>query len=163
MTQDNETPVSDNVVLFPQGKYVELEVDGAKQMHYVPQFKLGKTLRMLSVLSEFGERTDLASLFKGADEKTFGARLFERLPDMITAGRPLLMKALALAIMPDKRVKEVDLNGEDFDAALNPYLSLVYDADVEKATEILGLAIDGMGIDQIRKNLPTLLKKLGSM
>jgi hypothetical protein len=152
---------TDLEIMFPNGKYVEIE--GEK--HYIPQFKLGKTLRMLATVAELTDAVDLASLVKQAQkgEQSFVATLLDKVPEMVMSGHPIIPRIAAQALMPNEEYKRIDLEGEDFNAALKPYLSMTYDMDVEKTMEVIELAIDGMGLEQLKKAAQKFLKKIGNV
>ncbi len=161
LEDDVETAPSDTATIFPKGGRVVIE----DQVYPVRQFTFGKTLRMLALLSDLADRTDVSSLLQVASkgENSFLAALLAKLPDLLSEGRMPLLRVLALTIMPDALLKKLDLEGGDFDTELKAYVGVVYDADMDKVSEILSLGIESMGIDSIRKNFPMLLKKMGSI
>jgi hypothetical protein len=159
------TEITDLEILFPDGKTVEVEVDGEKKKMHIPQFKLGKTLRMLATVAELTDAVDLASLVKQAQkgEQSFTATLLERVPEMVISGQPIIPRMVAQALMPNDEYKKIDIEGQDFNQALKPYLSIALDMDVDKTMEVIELAIDGMGLEQLKNAAQKFLKKIGNV
>lgn len=155
------TDVNDNAILFPEPETVEINGEPVS----IPPFKLGKALKMLATVAELTDKADLASFVKAASsgEQKFIATLLERLPEMVMSAHPLIPRIAAQVLMPNERYKEVDLNGEDFNAALNPYLDRVYDMDVEQVTDVITAGIESMGLATLKNCLTKLLKGMGSM
>jgi hypothetical protein len=154
--------VSDTKVAFPKAHSVKIgEVD-----YPVPTFKLGKSMLMLEALSELVEQGEITSFFHAAakGQESFLEELIERLPVLFKRCRPLLYRMMALTLIPDTKMMEIDANGEDIELEIARVMQVLkYEADIEKAMEIIPIAVDGMGLDTIRKNFPMLLKKLGSV
>jgi hypothetical protein len=159
------TETTDLEILFPDGKTVEVEVDGEKKKMHIPQFKLGKTLRMLATVAELTDAVDLASLVKQAQkgEQSFTATLLERVPEMVISGQPIIPRMVAQALMPNEEYKRIDIEGQDFNQSLKPYLSIALDMDVDKTMEVIELAIDGMGLEQLKNAAQKFLKKIGNV
>lgn len=159
---NEDTEVKDVAVLMPK----ELVVELGGESHVVGPFKLGKSLRMMEYLPELLEGGDLAAVLRaGADGDTSQVwmELSERLPSLFRTARPLLFKILALTLIPNKRLSEIDENDESYEAEIAKWVTILKEeADTEKALDLLVMAIDGIGFDAIRKNFPRLLQRMGS-
>jgi hypothetical protein len=153
----NDTTVTDDKVLLPEGRNVVI----GEETYHVPQFKFGKTLMELGYLSQLAKKSDAAGLLEELGEKgaNIAVALLHWLPEFMVNGRTVLMDAMGLALVPDKRLAEMDENGEDPTVEIKKYSRIISEyADSEKAMEIMALIIDGMGLDAIRKNFPSLLR-----
>lgn len=131
--------------------------------YLVPQFRLGKTLRMMELISDLLEKVDLSSIFGAASQgqASLLVELSDKLPALVRSARPILLKMMALALIPDRRLAEIDEQDESYQEELNSIVRVLkVEADMEKTFEILVLAVDGMGIDAIRKNFPKVLQRL---
>lgn len=150
--------VSDAKVLIPEGRNVKV----GNEIHHVPEFKFGKTLMEMGYLAQLAKKSDAASLLEeiGNGGNTTVA-LLHWLPDFMVSSRTVLMDAMALALVPDKRLAEMDEAGEDPTVEIKKYSRIISEhADSETAMQIMALIIDGMGLDAIRKNFPALLRLL---
>jgi hypothetical protein len=170
---DQETPILDETPETPDLQVIlppEHSVLIGETLYFVPTFRLGKSFRMMEYLSEAFEQTDLLGLLLAAGQLSdpnnrtpFFQELSSRFPLLLRTARPIIYKALALTIIPDKRLAEIDENDASYEAEIAQTVRMLKaEADLDKALEILILAIDGMGVDQLRKNFQRLLRKLGS-
>lgn len=154
--------VKDVDILMPG----ELSVTLAGETHVVGPFKLGKSLRMMEYLSELLEGGDLAQVLKAGasgDQAEIWMELSRRLPSLFRTARPLVFKVLALTLIPNKRLAEIDEDDESYEVEIKKWVGILKEeADTEKALELMVMAIDGIGINAIRKNFPKLLQRMGS-
>jgi hypothetical protein len=156
-----ETVVSDAKMLLPEGRNVLI----GEETYHVAQFKFGKTLMEMAYLAKLAKNSDAASLLEelGGPNPNIAVALLHWLPDFMVNGRPILMEAMGLALVSDKRLAEMDEAGEDPIVEIKKMTRVIAEhADSEKAMEIMALIIDGMGLDTIRKNFPALLRLLRS-
>jgi hypothetical protein len=154
--------VKDTVILFPGSQTITI----GDKTFTVQTFKLGKTLRVLEYLSEAFEIVDLAEIAAAAEDGKLNLvrELAERLPSLSKVGRTVLPKVFALTLIPDRRLAEIDENDEDYEQEIKGMVRFLNEyMPPEMAIDLLAIAINGMGLSQIRKNFPKLLQTLGSM
>lgn len=159
MTEENE--IKDTAVILPSETTVVL----GEETINVAQFKLGKSLRIMENLAELLEGGELVAVIKAAQDgpDALWGVVSDRLPSLIRTARPLVFRTLALALISNKRLAEIDENEESYEAELRKWTRVLKEeADTEKALQLMMLAIDGIGFDAIRKNFPKLRQKLGS-
>lgn len=158
-----EVQVKDIDIAMPK----EMAITLGGQDITVASFKLGKSLRMMEYLGQLFEGGDLAAVFKAGTQgqEAVWTELSRRLPSLLRTARPLVLKVLALTLIPNKRLAEIDDNEESYEAEINHWVSVLKSedgADIETAMNLMVLAIDGIGFDSIRKNFPKLLSRMGS-
>jgi hypothetical protein len=156
-------------ILTPQPILLDLgeAEDGSRITKKIHPFKVGKTLRVFTLLSDVVEAGDVASLFVTTDaqadsqsaQAAFFAKLLTKIPHILRTAKPKLLELVALVIIPDKKLVEAEENGTD-DELLKAEIRWVKDnVDNDGMFKILEAGIDLTGIDSIRKNVTSLLKK----
>jgi hypothetical protein len=139
--------------------------DGVADKTYtIGRFTFAKTLLMMQYLGELAERVDVASIFVQRNENTVIGidAIVEKVPVLLRTMRPTVVRLLALTLMKNKEVENVIENEESIDAALIPYRKEVYRLETQQATELLKIAIERMGISDIRKSFPLLLAAMSN-
>lgn len=158
--EDNEQALpSDAVVLMP----APYEVRIGDEVYQFGKFKLAKSIRVMELLSELLAQENVNSFLQAllSGRVDLIAALSEHLPDLIKSARPALYRLLALVVTKDKRLAELDEDEESLDAELARVAArLRAECEMAQAIEILTIAVDGIGLDEIRKNLSTLLTKV---
>lgn len=156
------TKNSDNLIIFPAEQKVTI---GDKEFT-VQKFKLGKALRMLDYLSEGFEISDLASVAAAAEKGQLKliTELADRFPSISKMFRKVLPKIFALTLISDKRLAEIDENDESYEDEIKKMVSFLNEnMPTEMAIEMLCLAIQGLGLGELRKNFPKLREIVTSL
>lgn len=151
-------------------KVVEFTVEGdeeegtADETFKIGRFSFAKTLLMMEYLGELGQRVDVASIFVQRDGQTMIGidSIVEKIPVLMRTMRPTMVRVLALTLMKNRDVEKAIDEEHDMDDALKPYKATVNRMQTTEATHLLQLAVERMGISDIRKSFPTLLAALNS-
>lgn len=130
----------------------------------ITRFSFAKTLLMLEDLGQLAEKVDIASIFVQRDGNTVIGidSIVEKIPLLLRTMRPTMVRLLALTLMKNSEVEKAIENEVSIDEALKPFKLVVYRLDTTKATELLQMAIERMGIADIRKSFPLLLAAMSN-
>lgn len=130
----------------------------------IGRFSFAKTLLMMEYLGELGQRVDVASIFVQRDNQTVIGidSIVEKIPVLMRTMRPTMVRILALTLMKNVDIEKALDAEADIDDVLKPYKAKVNRMQMTEATQLLQLAVERMGISDIRKSFPTLLAALNS-
>lgn len=140
----------------------EVTITVGEDSYVVQKFCLSKTLRMFTLLSDLLKDPEVNNLF-GADPERWIAALLQALPHLLKNAEPIVLKMIALTLTSNKRLREIDEDEKGLDVALASLVKeLSYNEalDLEKLIEVVTVAIERMGLDAIRKNLPVLRQQI---
>ena len=146
--------------------------DHAETTIYIGKFCFLKSLLLVEQLGELATKVDFASIMSqrefvddtGKQRSQIVLhtdRIADLLPPLMRTMRPTLMRALAIAVAKNKDLEAADREQGSFEPLLkNLEYDVAYRLDLEKAAELLVVAIDKIGVQHLKRHFPTLLAAL---
>lgn len=135
------------------------DVNSIDQTYVIGRFTFIKSLMILEELGKLADKIDIGAIFSGND----GFRvdmLIEKLPELLTKMRPTVVTISSLILMKNKDFEQLADDEEALSTALRKLRPAVYNLDVNQFSELLQIGIERIGIQDIKKNFPTLLAAL---
>jgi hypothetical protein len=155
-----QTPTTDLARLRPSTRTFTIPADeetgSPAQEFVIGKFCFLKSMLLLECLGDLAQRIDVASVFTGSEIRM--DHLIEKLPLLMREMRPVVTRALALTLVKNQTFERADRAECDLEAEMAPLRALVsYRLDLEQAAELLTIAVERIGVQDVRQHFPTLL------
>ncbi len=135
------------------------DVNSIDQTYVIGRFTFIKSLMILETLAKLADKIDIGAIFSGNE----GFRtdiLIDKLPELLTKMRPTVVTISSLILMKNKDFETLADDEESLASALVKLRPAVYNLDVNQFAELLHIGIERIGIQDIKRNFPTLLAAL---
>lgn len=131
----------------------------SKEITYIiGKFTFIKSLMILEELGKLADKIDIAAIFSDGGFRT--DLLIDKLPLLLTTMRPTILRIFSLILLKNKEFQTIADDEASLNEALQRLRPIVGSLDVEAATRLLHVGIERIGIQDIKKNFPTLLAAL---
>lgn len=175
MSEQTTTPRATDTIV-PQAVKVTVGSGEDVTSYVIATFCLAKTIRTFAYMTELAEQAGLSSILSAAGASAeagefaeggiapgFISRALAVLPNAVRNGTPALYRLLGLIVTSNRKLREMDENGEDIDDYLLKIgRGIAYDGTNEQAVALVLSAVKVIGVDTILAQLPNLTRLLPS-
>ncbi len=125
----------------------------------VDKFKYDKTALVLEIASEIANKADIPALLAKARQGNIAQDLMLSLPRILRVSRPLVLRGLAISLIPDKELIRLLDDEEVFNARVDELVELLREeCDLDKIFELGQIVLACIGLNTLKKWLPSLTR-----